>query len=145
MGLFVGLLHWFCIFLYSSSALGFSGNVFFFMFAGIYLNRKITKLHDGEVFSASKRGRGEDPGEKGAPLPFPRGYAGHRASDGVGGPAGQRGRLGSLWSGGGCRPEGADMSIKALEGVRVIEFGPYVALPLTGRILAALGAEVIKV
>ena len=34
---------------------------------------------------------------------------------------------------------------KALEGVRVVEFGPYVALPLTGRILASLGAEVIKV
>ena len=34
---------------------------------------------------------------------------------------------------------------KALEGVRVIEFGPYVALPLTGRILASLGAEIIKV
>lgn len=32
-----------------------------------------------------------------------------------------------------------------LEGVRVIEFGPYVALPMTGRILAALGAMVIKV
>ena len=34
---------------------------------------------------------------------------------------------------------------KALEGVRVLELGPYVALPLTGRILASLGAEVIKV
>lgn len=32
-----------------------------------------------------------------------------------------------------------------LEGIRVIELGPYVALPLTGRILSALGAEVIKV
>lgn len=37
------------------------------------------------------------------------------------------------------------MTRKALEGVRVVEFGPYVALPLTGRILASLGAEVIKV
>jgi crotonobetainyl-CoA:carnitine CoA-transferase CaiB-like acyl-CoA transferase len=37
------------------------------------------------------------------------------------------------------------MTPKALQGVRVIEFGPYVALPLTGRILASLGAEVIKV
>lgn len=36
-------------------------------------------------------------------------------------------------------------SRKALQGVRVIELGPYVALPLTGRILASLGAEVIKV
>ena len=33
----------------------------------------------------------------------------------------------------------------ALTGVRVVEFGPYVALPLTGRILGSLGAEVIKV
>lgn len=33
----------------------------------------------------------------------------------------------------------------ALAGIRVIEFGPYVALPLTGRILGSLGAEVIKV
>jgi len=32
-----------------------------------------------------------------------------------------------------------------LEGVRVVELGPLIALPLTGRILAALGAEVIKV
>ncbi|MFI5394263.1 MAG: CaiB/BaiF CoA transferase family protein [Candidatus Binatia bacterium] len=32
-----------------------------------------------------------------------------------------------------------------LDGLRVIEFGPFIALPLTGRILAALGAEVIKV
>ncbi len=37
------------------------------------------------------------------------------------------------------------MSSRALEGIRVLEFGPYVALPLTGRILASLGAEVIKV
>ena len=37
------------------------------------------------------------------------------------------------------------MTSKALEGIRVVEFGPYVALPLTGRILASLGAEVIKV
>ncbi|MEK7806886.1 MAG: CoA transferase, partial [Chloroflexota bacterium] len=37
------------------------------------------------------------------------------------------------------------MANKALEGVRVVELGPYVALPLTGRILASLGAEVIKV
>ena len=34
---------------------------------------------------------------------------------------------------------------KALAGVRVVELGPYVALPLTGRLLASLGAEVIKV
>ena len=34
---------------------------------------------------------------------------------------------------------------KALAGVRVLELGPYVALPMTGRILASLGAEVIKV
>ena len=34
---------------------------------------------------------------------------------------------------------------QALQGLRVVEFGPYVALPLTGRILASLGAEVIKV
>jgi benzylsuccinate CoA-transferase BbsF subunit len=37
------------------------------------------------------------------------------------------------------------MSKQALEGVRVLEFGPYVALPITGRILGSLGAEVIKV
>ena len=37
------------------------------------------------------------------------------------------------------------MTKKALEGLRVVEFGPYVALPLTGRILASLGAEIIKV
>lgn len=34
---------------------------------------------------------------------------------------------------------------QALKGLRVLELGPYVALPLTGRILASLGAEVIKV
>ena len=34
---------------------------------------------------------------------------------------------------------------KALAGVRVVELGPYVALPLTGRLLASMGAEVIKV
>jgi len=33
---------------------------------------------------------------------------------------------------------------KALEGVRVIEFGLYLAVPLATRMLAALGAEVIK-
>ncbi len=33
----------------------------------------------------------------------------------------------------------------ALSGIRIVEFGPYVALPLTGRILGSLGAEVIKV
>ncbi len=37
------------------------------------------------------------------------------------------------------------MTSKALAGVRVVELGPYVALPLTGRILASLGAEIIKV
>lgn len=36
------------------------------------------------------------------------------------------------------------MRAKALEGVRVVEFGPLVALPLTGRTLASLGAEVIR-
>ena len=34
---------------------------------------------------------------------------------------------------------------RPLEGVRILELGPYVALPMTGRILASLGAEVIKV
>jgi crotonobetainyl-CoA:carnitine CoA-transferase CaiB-like acyl-CoA transferase len=37
------------------------------------------------------------------------------------------------------------MAKKALEGIRVVELGPYVALPMTGRILASMGAEVIKV
>ena len=37
------------------------------------------------------------------------------------------------------------MTGKALDGIRVVEFGSYVALPITGRILASLGAEVIKV
>ena len=37
------------------------------------------------------------------------------------------------------------MTNKALAGLRVVEFGPYVALPMTGRILATLGAEVIRV
>lgn len=37
------------------------------------------------------------------------------------------------------------MTKRALEGIRVVELGPYVALPMTGRILASLGAEVIKV
>jgi crotonobetainyl-CoA:carnitine CoA-transferase CaiB-like acyl-CoA transferase len=37
------------------------------------------------------------------------------------------------------------MANKALAGIRVLELGPYVALPLTGRILASMGAEVIKV
>ena len=37
------------------------------------------------------------------------------------------------------------MAQKALEGIRVLELGPYVALPLTGRILSSLGAEIIKV
>lgn len=32
-----------------------------------------------------------------------------------------------------------------MEGIRIVELGPYVALPLTGRLLASLGAEVIKV
>ena len=39
----------------------------------------------------------------------------------------------------------AGMAKRALEGIRIVELGPYVALPLTGRILASLGAEVIKV
>jgi benzylsuccinate CoA-transferase BbsF subunit len=34
---------------------------------------------------------------------------------------------------------------KPLSGIRILELGPYVALPLTGRILASMGAEVIKV
>ena len=37
------------------------------------------------------------------------------------------------------------MTQTALRGIRVLELGPYVALPLTGRILASMGAEVIKV
>ena len=37
------------------------------------------------------------------------------------------------------------MTNKALDSIRVLELGPYVALPLTGRILASLGAEVIRV
>ena len=43
-----------------------------------------------------------------------------------------------------CLPV-AGMAKRALEGVRIVELGPYVALPMTGRILASLGAEVIKV
>jgi len=34
---------------------------------------------------------------------------------------------------------------KALEGVRVLEFGLYIALPLATRLLASMGAEVIKI
>jgi len=37
------------------------------------------------------------------------------------------------------------MAKKTLEGVRVIEFGLYIALPLATRLLASMGAEVIKV
>ena len=37
------------------------------------------------------------------------------------------------------------MTDRALKGLRILELGPYVALPLTGRILASLGAEVFKV
>ena len=37
------------------------------------------------------------------------------------------------------------MTNKALGSIRVLELGPYVGLPLTGRILASLGAEVIRV
>jgi benzylsuccinate CoA-transferase BbsF subunit len=37
------------------------------------------------------------------------------------------------------------MAKKALEGIRVIEFGLYLALPLATRLMAAMGAEVIKV
>ena len=36
------------------------------------------------------------------------------------------------------------MTNKALSSIRVLELGPYVALPMTGRILASLGAEVIR-
>jgi crotonobetainyl-CoA:carnitine CoA-transferase CaiB-like acyl-CoA transferase len=43
------------------------------------------------------------------------------------------------------RTERPPSGSSALEGVRVVEFGPFIALPLTGRILAALGATVIKV
>ena len=42
-------------------------------------------------------------------------------------------------------PETQAATPNALSGIRVVEFGPYVALPLTGRILGSLGAEVIKV
>lgn len=34
---------------------------------------------------------------------------------------------------------------RAMAGIRVLELGPYVALPMTGRILASMGAEVIKI
>ena len=34
---------------------------------------------------------------------------------------------------------------KPLSGIRILELGPYVALPMTGRILASMGAEVIKI
>lgn len=34
---------------------------------------------------------------------------------------------------------------KPLDGIRVIEIGPYTAGPFTGRLLASLGAEVIKI
>ena len=37
------------------------------------------------------------------------------------------------------------MNNRALGSIRVLELGPYVGLPLTGRILASLGAEVIRV
>lgn len=37
------------------------------------------------------------------------------------------------------------MAKKSLEGVRVLEFGLYIALPLATRLLASMGAEVIKV
>lgn len=42
-------------------------------------------------------------------------------------------------------PQTQSTTPSALTGIRVVEFGPYVALPLTGRILGSLGAEVIKV
>ncbi len=42
-------------------------------------------------------------------------------------------------------PDTQTSTPNALSGIRVVEFGPYVALPLTGRILGSLGAEVIKV
>ena len=34
---------------------------------------------------------------------------------------------------------------KPLEGIRVIELANYVAAPIVGRILADMGAEVIKI
>ncbi|HEY49893.1 MAG TPA: CoA transferase [Dehalococcoidia bacterium] len=37
------------------------------------------------------------------------------------------------------------MAKKPLQGIRVIEFGLYIALPLATRLLASMGAEVIKV
>jgi len=37
------------------------------------------------------------------------------------------------------------MPEKTLEGIRIIELGPYMALPLTGRLLGSLGAELIKI
>ena len=43
------------------------------------------------------------------------------------------------------RPTSPAGNGKPLDGVRVVEIGPYTAGPFTGRLLAALGAEVIKV
>ncbi|HEY0571199.1 MAG TPA: CoA transferase, partial [Enterovirga sp.] len=44
------------------------------------------------------------------------------------------------------RPDGtAPAGVKPLQGIRVVEIGPYTAGPLAGRYLADLGAEVIKV
>ena len=45
----------------------------------------------------------------------------------------------------GPRRESHEPKPGALAGLRVVEFGPFIALPLTGRLLAALGATVIKV
>ncbi len=43
------------------------------------------------------------------------------------------------------RAERAAVSAKALDGVRVIEIGPFTAGPLVGRSLSDLGAEVVKI
>jgi len=65
-----------------------------------------------------------------SPAPSPAGNAG----EGHIGPSFQRNGA-----------EAANPQRHPLTGVRVVEFGPFIALPLTGRILAALGATVIKV
>jgi len=39
--IFVAMVCWYLIYLYSASSLGFSGNIFFFMFSGILLNNQL--------------------------------------------------------------------------------------------------------